>query len=419
MLDLVRVLANILNTIVDIPVAATISILSLFAAVAGGLYVVLATSLFTGLGLALVVVALLLLLILAILILVTFFIVIYKLLTRYVIFLLLAMFAPVFFLVGAIPGMEGAIYTWFKRAFAALIAIPITGIVIRLAFAIGFSGVGGVDESSVQTIADAAIPIPGLDMIGGALGGALNWVVAAPIVGLGLFFFSTKVPDMVDDLLGNRGGGGGRRGGGMIGGIIGMPMGAMQTASNLGRAWTNTRAMREAGGSALRNIGWGRTAPTQAVPGGMAASRLSPDWRKALQDQGMLQGNTKLKGGIPESQLSSDWAAALDAQGLLKPPPGGVGERVTVAGRVGPLETAKGEVRQVALPKEGGAAETARRILNVPGAKGLFGVKTPPRQPVFKTAEKVADEKKATRAAIERKIAGTIMDDTESPPPDD
>ena len=133
------------------------------------------------------VVMLLVALLLAIVLLIVFAIIMYKLIMRYIIFLLLTIFAPLFFLFGSIPGAEGLILGWFKRAAAALVAIPATALTIKLAFAISFSGFGQID-------------IPPLMF--GPVEKVFGWFFAAPIIGFGLLFFATKVPDIVDELFG-------------------------------------------------------------------------------------------------------------------------------------------------------------------------------------------------------------------------
>lgn len=227
MIDLARMAAGVVGELVSIPLEAGVAMAIIFLIVpiiAGVLF-------FSGgsaapLVVGLLVVVLLLALIMAIIVLIVFFIVAYKLVTRYVIFLLMTIFAPLFFLVGALPKGEGAIIYWFKRTGAALIAIPATGLVINLSFAIGFSGLGG---------GPGTLEIPDLGLMGGPIGVAFAWAFLSPIVGLALFFYASKVPDTVDEMFGVKGGGG-RGGGGIIGGIVGAPLGAMRTLGTVNRA---------------------------------------------------------------------------------------------------------------------------------------------------------------------------------------
>jgi len=196
MIDLTRILAGFLNNLVPLTLEAQRGVQAIFIWVG-----IMAVATLTTGGTAGVffLVLLLLGLILALILLVVFFVILFKLLTRYVTFLILVMFAPFFFLFGALPGGSGIIGSWFKRTSAALLAIPLTGLVLNLAFAIGFSGVGGIGGLS-NGASNAVPPIYGL--IGGPLTTAFSWLFLAPLVGLGLLFFATKVPDIVDEVLG-------------------------------------------------------------------------------------------------------------------------------------------------------------------------------------------------------------------------
>ncbi len=159
-------------------------------------------------------------LIILIITLIIFIMLIFKLLTRYVTFLLLTIFAPFFFLLGAIPGMEGAIFAWFRRSLAALVAIPAVALILRLSIAIGFSGFDDV-------------PIVDIDgLVGSDLDQFVGWFALAPIVGLGLFFFATKVPEVVDQIFDIKPA---PRGGIGPGAIIAAPMGIGKGAVTLSR----------------------------------------------------------------------------------------------------------------------------------------------------------------------------------------
>lgn len=159
-------------------------------------------------------------LIILIITLVVFVMIIFKLLTRYVTFLLLTIFAPFFFLLGAIPGMEGAIFAWFRRSLAALVAIPAVALILRLSIAIGFSGFGDVPVVDIDTL------------VGSDLEQFIGWFALAPIVGLGLFFFATKVPEVVDQIFDIKPA---PRGGIGPGALIAAPMGIGKGAVTLGR----------------------------------------------------------------------------------------------------------------------------------------------------------------------------------------
>jgi len=240
MVDLTRIVAAFLSNLITVPFAAKAGISGLFFITGSMLAIILA---FPGIGGTAAIVMLLLLLILAIIILVVFIILIFKLVTRYVTFLLLTIFAPLFFLVGALPGAGGVTTTWFKRAAASLLAIPFTGLVISLSLAIGFSGF-----TRSGTVPDfKALP---MDLFGGLINSAFGWFFVAPIVGLGLFFFALKVPDIVDQAfnilpLGGRGGKGG------FGAVIAAPMGALRTVGTV----TKAAPVMGAWGASMANSG--------------------------------------------------------------------------------------------------------------------------------------------------------------------
>ena len=122
--------------------------------------------------------------------------------------------------------MEGIIFTWFKRAAAALIAIPATALFVHLAFIIGFSSFG-----------PGAQPLPMPWIVPGFINGVLQWTILGPAVGIGLFFFATKVPDIVDEMFQIRPA---PRGGIGPGAIVAGPAGLMMGA---GRAMRSTEGL--------------------------------------------------------------------------------------------------------------------------------------------------------------------------------
>jgi hypothetical protein len=248
LIDLTRMVADILNAMIAIPYDAIWYSLigTVVAAILGAVLGGMAFGLLGG------VIILLLALILCIITFVTLLYIIFKLLTRYVIFLLLTIFAPFFFLFGALPGMEGIIFTWFKRAAAALLAIPVTGLVLNLAFAIGFSGFGN-------------FPVVDMNLLGGDLGQIFGWVGLAPIVGFGLFFFATKVPDMIDQVFNIKPA---PRGGLGPGSFFVTPfMTAGQAGRSIGGLQTARTGAITAGGW-LGQRGWGKRPPATPTPGG-------------------------------------------------------------------------------------------------------------------------------------------------------
>lgn len=121
--------------------------------------------------------------------------IIWKLVTRLVVFLILTMFAPLLLVGAALPGSEQLILGWFKKAAAALLSIVGISFVVNLALTVGLAGLGSFD----------------LDFAGGggafpALGAnkfldIFSWAFAAPVIGMVLYSFALKVPEIIDDLL--------------------------------------------------------------------------------------------------------------------------------------------------------------------------------------------------------------------------
>ena len=284
MIDLARITGDILGSLVDVPITASVGMAVIFA-----IMVALFTALFAtgGLAFGAILVILLLMLVVAIAVLFVFFKLAYQLLTRYVIFLLLVMFAPLFFLFGALPKGEGVVLFWFKRATAALLAIPVVGLVVELSFAIGFSGPG-------------SLAIPNLSLLGGIVGVGFAWAFLSPVVGLGMFFYATKIPDMIDELLGVGGRGGGGRGGG-IGGVLGAPLGALSTLGTLNRAAPTLAGWAHGG---IGSGGWrgklaegvyGLTKPFSAKKIGEKLPSVSEIKEKRTAEKGARAGATVTK----------------------------------------------------------------------------------------------------------------------------
>ncbi len=183
------------------------------------------------------VVALLVALLLAIVFVVVFAIIAYKLVTRYVIFLILTMFAPLFFLFGSLPGAEGLILNWFKRSFAALLALPMVAFFLNLSI-------------RFFTSAPNAVDFPPLFF--GVPEQLFSWLFLSQIIGIGLLFFCTKVPDIVDELVGIKDLGA-RKGIGP-GFIVSGPAGAARSVSDVTRTLDKTKKVRESAGARLAEV---------------------------------------------------------------------------------------------------------------------------------------------------------------------
>ncbi|HSX58445.1 MAG TPA: hypothetical protein VLE47_04220 [Candidatus Saccharimonadales bacterium] len=116
----------------------------------------------------------------------------WKLLVRYVTMLVLTVFSPFFFLVGAIPGFESITVNWFKRMAASVLTFP--AILVIAYLGAYFLTVGKV----FSLTGDGSITAPP------PLGGADLFVNIGPLIGLGILYFAAKVPDALDDLFGVR-----------------------------------------------------------------------------------------------------------------------------------------------------------------------------------------------------------------------
>ena len=286
---------------------------------------------------------------------------IYKLLTRYVIFLLLTLFAPIFFLVGALPQAEGAVIAWFRRAAAALIAIPATSLVLKLSFAIGF---GGFPQTGNVLPEFQGLP---LDLFGGTLNPLFSWIWVGPFVGLALFFFATKVPDIVDELFGSRPLG--ARAGIGPGAILGAPMAGFMTAGKVGKAWTGTSGMRETAGRFLNRAG--------STP--YSVEKIDPEGR--------------FRGGQPLSTLSSERRKALEPD-LRKA--GAVFTDTAGTERI----KAGTEITIPAEPKGGIGGGLARRAAGA--LRRATGVEGPPTRISVKTPEQIEKEVQQAKEAAWR-----------------
>jgi len=251
MLDAARLVGDLLNSF--LPPA---NLLGVFVDAAAflGLILIFLIAIFTVLtvifNVAAPIVIIAIVVLLSIAIFAIFIIITYKLVSRLVIFLLMVMFAPLFFLAGALPRGEGAIIFWFKRTIAALLAIPATGFVISLAITIGASGFGGLDLDFAVT------GLPAESFAKGAVS-IFSWAFAAPIIGLVLLSYAMKVPDIVDEMFGVKGFGTKAAG---LGSIIGAPGAAFKSAGDFGR--TSRGISQLTGGiktiqTGLRNRGWG------------------------------------------------------------------------------------------------------------------------------------------------------------------
>lgn len=318
--------------------------------------------------------------------------VIFKIITRYVIFILLTLFAPLFFLVGALPGADGVTLAWFKRAAAALVVIPAVAFVIKLSFRIGFSG---YDPTGVG----GGLPQP--FFVPNPINSVLGWMVLGPIVGLGLFFFATKVPEIVDNIFGIKPL---PRGGIGPGAILGAPIAGLMFAGNIGRALKGTQQGRGAIGNYLKNRGWGGTPNPTNIKPGMPVNKMSPDMKKTLGKAGALGPEQNIPTGKDVSGLPPDWQKTLATHGQIDavPPDLATGRPPSVVTKGGTIQETKveGQIQESAQKLPGVKAAAARRTASL-GSK-LHGADLPPQKTTFRTSEQI----KVDEEAAAKKVKG-------------
>ncbi|MDP2670933.1 MAG: hypothetical protein Q8P13_00470 [bacterium] len=114
----------------------------------------------------------------------------WKLLTTYASMLLLIIFSPFFFLAGALPGYESIISNWFKRMAAAALAFPAVVLLMHLALSFMWFSSWWVQ------IGPGNDPIKVPPPIGS------NILNLPYLIGIGILFFATKVPNALQDLFG-------------------------------------------------------------------------------------------------------------------------------------------------------------------------------------------------------------------------
>ncbi len=121
----------------------------------------------------------------------TIFSLLFKLLTCFAMWFILAIFSPLVFMWGAVPGQEDTISTWAKNFLANVLAFPVVNFVINLALAIALDYKGG------------AIPeaFPSLIFIG-------NPNSVAMLVPFGIIIMTPQIPDALKDLIGAKSMGG-------------------------------------------------------------------------------------------------------------------------------------------------------------------------------------------------------------------
>ena len=140
----------------------------------------------------------------------------WKLLTSFATMIGLIIFSPLIFMVGAIPGFEGAILDWFKRMAAHALVFPAVIVVLHIALGLIF-----LSNPIGQFFFDGHIKAP--PPIGSS-------IVNIPyLLGVGFIFFATKLPSFFEEAFGIKPG---ARGGVSPGAMIFAPVNTYSTLTN-------------------------------------------------------------------------------------------------------------------------------------------------------------------------------------------
>jgi len=141
--------------------------------------------------------------------------------------MLLTIFSPFFFLMGAIPGFEGVTISWAKRMLASALTFPAILVIIYVAVYL----IGGIEwrflASGFIPGTDAGVNPPP------PIGPAGKFVNLSVLAGIGVLFFASQIPNAIDDMLGIRAVSG--RGFGP-GSVVGGALGGMAFTGNLQRS---------------------------------------------------------------------------------------------------------------------------------------------------------------------------------------
>lgn len=171
------------------------------------------------------------------------------LLKNYAYMVLFTIFAPLMFLLGAIPGFESVTINWFKRMFVNSIAFPIILFLIYLALELisqtNFAG------QATEGVVSSPPPLQ------------TNILNIPYFIGLGMVFFATKVPQFLEklfklDSFDIKGG----LGAGTLAAPIAVPMAGLKAAGNFGKTLSGVRDL-------ANNTGiYGRAASNALFRGG-------------------------------------------------------------------------------------------------------------------------------------------------------
>lgn len=241
---------------------------------------------------------LIILLLLAIVIFIICTIILFKLVIRYAKFLLSAMFAPLIFLALPLPGGGKIVSDFLKRQVAYILTIPITVLLIELAWLIAGSCIpspfaGGIAGAPNQVIGALANNCGGVPRAANNAyspfelvpqveaqttttpGPSFNpfglFSMIAPFIGLGILAMATKADSIADDImsikpLGGHGGGGGRGHGGIM---------ALLGLSAVGEGLDNVGDLMKLRGNVKNTLG-NRAVEMAASGYGYTPTRLNP-----------------------------------------------------------------------------------------------------------------------------------------------
>lgn len=285
---------------------------------------------FGGIGFALFGgIAVLLLLLLALFLLIIILMIAWKMITRMAMFIVLTLFAPLIFMLGAVPKGEGMIFTWFKRQLANVLAIPAMLMLINMAMILGnLTHLPGPIEGKTNPFGLASI-------------------ILGPMIAIGVLMMATKVPEMLDDAFGLKesGKGAGLTGAAMIGAAVttsrlGGPI-AKTAGRYLGRspivrktglgAWMDRRAVKsdidqakKPGAEARRQVRAGDIAGAQETLRGMTGGIAPSNYTGRIAEQTPEPAAQPPPPPPPPPQGPA--ANLRGARGIRRPPQGGQGE---------------------------------------------------------------------------------------------
>lgn len=194
----------------------------------------------------------------------------FMLLQAYVMIIFLTISAPIFFLIQALPGNNGA-RGWFKQMLANIVVFPVTVMMFLLAGILAKIGAYGATGANALIDSNTfSAPLLTSGFSGATLGG---------LIGAGILLMTPKVAELSREFIGAKGPTAGL-GGAVMGGIA-------AGAAASGR-------MGKAGGNAAME----RTGLGQMIGGNIAAWREEPKLRKQADIEQKLGGKYKMPASV-------------------------------------------------------------------------------------------------------------------------